>query len=54
MSRKPLDIYTRASAAKARPTTSVITLPGGMWSVGGKVYRSRSDAEAAAERLQTD
>lgn len=54
MSRAGLDQYSRASANKAKAGSRVITLPGNMWSAGGKVYHSKADAEAAAAKLLED
>lgn len=54
MSRAGLDLYTRASANKAKAGCRVITLPGNMWSAGGKVYRSKAEAETAAAKLAED
>jgi hypothetical protein len=48
-----LDIYSRASAQKAK-MSRVVTLPGGEFYAGGKVFKSRSEAEAAAAKFSTD
>lgn len=50
----PLDIYSRASAQKAKMSSRVVTLPGGEFYAGGKVFKSRSEAEAAAAKFSTD
>ena len=54
MSRAALDLYSRGAANKSKGGSRVITLPGNMWSAGGKVYRSKAEAEAAAAKLADD
>ena len=41
----------RDSKLNWRTSARIVTLPGSMWSVGGKVFHSKADAEQAAARL---
>ena len=54
MSRK-LDIYSKGATKRHKPASSgrIVSLPLGQYSVAGKIYKSRSDAEAAAARLDS-
>lgn len=49
-----LDVYGKASASRAKPSTRVVTLPLGQFAVAGRVFATRAEAEALARKLDHD